>query len=246
MSDEVSWPRFLPVGDTGLSVEFGNEINADLNEAVVALDRALAMDEIPGVVEVVPSFRSILVVYEPAEIPWQSLRERLQECIGTGSGGNRRPTRRWSIPVAYQLPHGEDLAEAAELLGLTTAELIDEHTKADFRVYMLGFQPGLPNLGGLPASLQLSRRPTPRSPVPPRSVTIGGAQAAIMPMATPTGFYLLGRTPVRPFDLRRESPALFQPGDRIQFRQIDNAEFTRREAEADDGDLLAGAMLEMA
>ena len=246
MSEGPDWPRFLPVGDTGLSVEFGDQISAGVSEAVVALDRAIALQDITGVVEVVPSFRSLLVVYEPAETPFEALRQRVQSLIGPDLGSNQRPIRRWIVPVVYEQPYGEDLAEAADLLGLSTADLVGAHTKADFRVYMLGFQPGLPNLGGLPDCLQLSRRASPRAPVPPRSVTIGGAQAAIMPMATPTGFYLLGRTPVRPFDRRRENPALFQPGDRIQFREIGAAEYNQLEEAADDGDLFAGATLEMA
>ena len=234
-------PRFLPVGDTGLSIEFADRIDPSVNDAVTALDQAVAMAEIPGLVETVPSFRSLLLVYEPADISWEALRGLVARLLSAGAENAAPPKRRWSVPVVYEPPFGEDLAEAAALLGMSEREVVARHTGTDLRVYMLGFQPGLPNLGGLPEQLHISRRAAPRSPVPAGSVTIGGAQGAIMPMASPIGFYLLGRTPVRPFDPRRDSPALFRPGDRIRFREIGPAEYERLEAAAAAGDLFAGA-----
>ena len=246
MAGAVEHPVFLPVGDTGLSVEFGDKIDPTLNDRVAALDRAIALAEIEGIIETVPSFRSLLVVYEPADIGWDQLQRRLGALLHDGAANMARPSRRWSVPVVYDPPFGEDLAEAAGILGLAQDRLVAAHTGAEFRVYMLGFQPGMPNLGGLPEILQISRRLVPRAPVPPRSVIIGGVQGAIMPMPTQTGHFLLGRTPVRPFDRRRENPALFQPGDRIQFRQIDTQEFSRLEAAAEAGDLYAGALSQAA
>jgi len=239
-------PRFLPVGDTGLSIEFSERIDPVANDAVAALDHAIAAAEISGLVETVPSFRSLLVQYEPAVISSSALRDRIAELLGSGSSLAVPPKRRWRIPVVYEAPFGEDLAEAAALLGRTAREIVATHTAADFRVYMLGFQPGLPNLGGLPKELHLSRRTAPRPPVPSGSVTIGGVQGAIMPMPSPIGFYLLGRTPVRPFDRRRESPALFRPGDTIRFYEIDPAEYARIDAAATAGDLYAGADVDAA
>ena len=234
-------PRLLPVGDTGLSVEFADHIDPVANDAVAALDQAIAVAEIPGLVETVPSYRSLLIVYEPAVTSWDALRERVGLVLGTAGRLAAQPARRWTIPVVYEPPFGEDLAEAASLLGLSEREIVANHTGAEFRVYMLGFQPGLPNLGGLPKELHISRRPVPRPPVPSGSVIVGGVQGAIMPMTSPTGFYLLGRTPVRPFDRRRESPALFRPGDTIRFQEIGPAEYARLDAAAAAGDLYAGA-----
>jgi KipI family sensor histidine kinase inhibitor len=244
MAEQFGGPHFRPVGDCGLSVEFGDRIDPAINDAVTALDRVLAEADIPGLIETVPSFRSLLIVYEPAVLPWDSLQSRLRGLLLQGTAAMPVVARRWYVPVVYAQPFGEDLVEAADLLGLTADEVVQIHTVTDFRVYMLGFQPGLPNLGGLPPALQISRRTVPRSPIPPRGVTIGGVQGAIMPMATPTGFYLLGRTPVRPFDRRRDNPALFRPGDHIRFHEIDGAEYARLEALAEAGDLLAGAWAE--
>ncbi len=243
--DEAGRPRILAVGDTGLSVEFGDEIEPATNEAVAALDQAIAVAELPGLIETVPSFRSLLVIYEPAVVPWDVLQQQLRALLGKAASPAAVLGVRWHVPVSYDAPHGEDLAEAAAILGLAEEQVVAAHTGAEFRVYMLGFQPGLPNLGGLPADLQLSRRVVPRAPVPPRSVTIGGVQGAIMPMATPTGFYMLGRTPVRPFDRRRrDNPSLFRPGDRIRFHRIGASEFSHLDAAAEGGDLFGGAWSE--
>jgi KipI family sensor histidine kinase inhibitor len=246
MADETGGPRFLAVGDTGLSVQFGDRIEPAANEAVAALDRAIAVAELPGLIETVPSFRSLLVIYEPAVVPWDVLQQQVQALLPNPANLAPRSGLRWHVPVSYEPPHGEDLAEAAAILGLAQEQVVAAHVGAEFRVYMLGFQPGLPNLGGLPGELQISRRLVPRAPVPPRSVTIGGVQGAIMPMATPTGFYMLGRTPVRPFDRRRkDNPALFRPGDRIRFHRIAVSVFDELEAAAQGGDLFAGAWSEV-
>lgn len=234
-------PRLLAVGDTGLSVQFGARIEPAANEAVAALDLALNAAELPGLVESVPSFRSLLVVFEPAVLPRAALEAEVRRLLDAPPPPPGPPPRRWSIPVCYAPPHGEDLAEAAALLGLSPEAVVAEHTAAGFRVYMLGFHPGLPNLGGLPPALHIPRRPSPRPPVPPGAVTIGGVQGAIMPVASPIGFYLLGRTPVRPFDRRRPDPALFRPGDTLRFRAIPPDEFAALSAAAEAGDLLAGA-----
>jgi KipI family sensor histidine kinase inhibitor len=238
--------RFLPVGDTGVSVQFGTDIHPDINDAVAALDRAIAAADLPGVIETVPSFRSLLVVFEPASVDREALCVRLRALTLLAARTRRPSGRLWSLPVVYQPPFGEDLAEVSGLLGMPERDIVAAHTRAEFRVYMLGFQPGLPNLGGLPPELQISRRATPRPPVPGGSVMIGGVQGAIMPLPTPSGFYLLGRTPVRLFDRRRPEPALLKAGDRLRFRAVCADEYTAVAASVAEGNLDAGAVLEFA
>jgi inhibitor of KinA len=237
--------RILPVGDTGLSVQFGTEIDPAINDAVAALDTAIAAADLPGIVETVPSFRSLLVVFEPASIDRETLLAQLRVLSARATRARRSAGRRWSLPVVYEPPFSEDLTEVSGLLGLSERDVVAAHTSAEFRVYMLGFQPGLPNLGGLPAQLQLSRRTTPRAPVPGGSVMIGGIQGAIMPLPTPSGFYLLGRTPVRLFDRRRTEPALLRAGDTVRFRAICADEFAGLTDAVSAGNLNAGATLEM-
>ncbi len=236
-------PRFLPVGDTGISVQFGTEIALSLNEAVARLDHAIAASDLPGVIETVPSFRSLLVIFEPALVDRKALLGKLQTLCAATTRVGRPPGRLWSLPVTYEPPFGEDLAEVSGILGMSERDVVAAHTAAEFRVYMLGFQPGLPNLGGLPPELQVSRRASPRKPVPGGSVMIGGVQGAIMPLPTPSGFYMLGRTPVRLFDRRRQNPALLRAGDTIRFRQACAEEFASIEAAVASGNLNAGVAL---
>ena len=243
-ADQVE-PRFLAVGDTGISVQFGIEIDPALNEAVTALDQAITAADIPGIVETVPSFRSLLIVFEPAIADARTLVAHLRQLCRRASRARRQAGRRWNLPVVYD-PFGEDLAEVASLLGMPQAQVVGAHAAAEFRVYMLGFQPGLPNLGGLPPELRVSRRTSPRPPVPAGSVMIGGVQGAIMPMQTPTGLYMIGRTPVCLFDRRRPEPALLRAGDTVRFRPACPAEFAAIGDAVLAGHLDAGATLESA
>lgn len=243
---ERAEPRLLPVGDTGISVQFGTEIDPDINDSVAALDHAVTAADLPGVIETVPSFRSLLVVFEPALIDGAALCARLRALTRQTSRARKSSSRLWRLPVAYEPPFGEDLAEVSGLLGIPERDVVAAHTSAEFRVYMLGFQPGLPNLGGLPPELQISRRVTPRAPVPGGSVMIGGVQGAIMPLPTPSGFYLLGRTPVRLFDRRRPDPALLRAGDRVMFRAVCADEYHAVAAAVASGELDAGAVLDCA
>jgi 5-oxoprolinase (ATP-hydrolysing) subunit B len=233
------YPRFLPVGDTALTVEFGNAIDPVINAAVIALDIALAASELPGIVETVPTYRSLLVCYEPGELPYQTLVDAVRELLGEGPGRSRRPGRCWSVPVAYGDAYGDDLEAVAETLNLTPDEVIAAHSGSEYLVYLVGFNPGAPNLGGLPQQLHIPRRQIPRPMVPAGSVAIGGMQTGITTIAIPTGWYILGRTPVLPFVVTRREPFLFQPGDRIRFRPINTTEFDRLAAEAAAGEPVA-------
>lgn len=237
-----NWPRFRPVGDLGLLVEFGNAIDPALNDAVVALDRALAAMSLPGVVETVPTYRSLLIEYEPRDISLEHLVERVRGLLRRGAaaaGGWAAPTRaaarRLLVPAAYGGELGDDLAEVARLLGADPEALIDAHLAAEYRVYMIGFMPGFAYLGGLPSALHLPRRRTPRARAPGGSVMIGGMQAAIAALPLPTGWHVIGRTPARGFDKGRAEPFLFRAGDRVRFRRISAAEFARLSAIAAEG-----------
>jgi KipI family sensor histidine kinase inhibitor len=230
-----AYPRFLPVGDLGLTVEFGEAIDPDLNAAVIGLDLALAAAEIAGIVETMPTYRSLLICYEPAELNYEELVRHVRRLLGRNRGRPRRPGRHWTVPVAYGGQHGPDLDEVAATLKLRPEQVIGAHAGTDYLVYLVGFNPGAPNLGGLPPQLHIPRRKTPHPQVPAGSVAIGGMQTGITSIAIPTGWHLLGRTPVRPFEPRREEPFLFSPGDRIRFRPIDPAEYDDLAAAAADG-----------
>jgi KipI family sensor histidine kinase inhibitor len=221
------YPRFLPVGDAALTVEFGDAITPELNEAVVGLDIALAASELDGIIETVPSYRSLLICYDPLEISLPQLVAELRRLLASGPPMRGSVRTDWTVPVVYDPPYADDLPEVAQRLGLTEEAVIALHTGADFQVYTVGFAPGLPYLGGLPPALYISRREIPRSQVPVGAIMIGGMQAVIVSIPLPTGWYVLGRTPLRPFEPEREDPFLFRAGDHVRFRRIGAAEFER-------------------
>ncbi|MEJ0016894.1 MAG: 5-oxoprolinase subunit PxpB [Acetobacteraceae bacterium] len=220
-------PRFLPVGDTALSVEFGNAVSPVLNEAVIDLDIALAASEIDGIVETVPSYRSLLVCYEPVEISFHELVAELRRLLARRTTRHGHGATLWDVPVVYDPPFADDLAELAQRLALSEQEVIALHTGADYHVYAVGYAPGMPYLGGVPPALHISRRQVPRPQVPAGAVMIGGIQGAIVPTTVPSAWYKLGQTPLCPFDPHRQDPFLFRPGDHVRFRRIDAEEFRR-------------------
>ncbi|WP_158043551.1 5-oxoprolinase subunit PxpB [Skermanella pratensis] len=230
-------PRFLPAGDAALTVEFGAAIDAETNGRVLALDAALADAALPGVVETVPTYRSLLVQFDPAVLTHGELEEALKT-LGPAHGGGKAAARRWTIPVAYGGEHGIDLEDVARHHNIAAEEVVRLHLSGDYRVYMIGFAPGFAYLGGLPEQLHTPRRRDPRMKVPAGTISIGGMQASVCSTPIPSGWHLLGRTPVRGFDLRRPDPFLFRPGDRIRFARIDAAEFKRLDALAESGSYL--------
>ncbi|MCW5752959.1 MAG: 5-oxoprolinase subunit PxpB [Alphaproteobacteria bacterium] len=225
--------RFLDAGEQALVVEFGDGIDPALNAMVHAFDAALQEAAIPGLQETLPTYRSVLVHFDPATIDRVALRARLRELAGLAASGRFHPARRWLVPVAYGGAAGMDLDDVARALELSTAEVVRLHAGAEYVVYMLGFSPGFPYLGGLPQRLHLTRRAEPRLRTPARSVIIGGQQAAILPGEMPSGWHVLGRTPVHSFDLRRAEPFLFRPGDLLRFEPVSEAELARLEARTD-------------
>jgi KipI family sensor histidine kinase inhibitor len=222
---EPRYPRFLPVGDAALSVEFGDAITPDLNARVVGLEIALAAAEFDGIIETAPSYRSLLICYEPLEIGFAQLVTELRRLLARDTLVRHGSGVTWSVPVVYDPPYAFDLPEVADRLALSQAEVIALHRDAEYQVYMVGFAPGLPYLGPLSPRLHISRRQNPRPQVPAGAVMIGGIQANIVPMPVPSAWYVVGQTPLRLFDPARQDPFLFRAGDRLRFRRVDAAEF---------------------
>ncbi|HSI42070.1 MAG TPA: 5-oxoprolinase subunit PxpB [Xanthobacteraceae bacterium] len=236
----VAVPRLLDAGDGALVVEFGDIIDETLNRQVVALDAALAALALPGVRETVPTYRSLLVLFDPLVLSRAMLRAAI-EALPTLDTEARVSAPLWRVPVLYGGAAGIDLDAVAAMHGLTPDALVALHSGAEYRVYMIGFAPGFAYLGGLPQRLHTSRRTDPRPKVPPRSISIGGAQAAVSPpIEVPSGWHLLGQTPVRSYDPARTGrPFLFAPGDRIRFEAISEADYGALCAAAEAGELVA-------
>jgi KipI family sensor histidine kinase inhibitor len=226
-------PRFLTAGDAALVVELGNAIDPEINEAVLGLDAALAAAGIAGIVETIPTYRSLLIEYDPRRTDQARLIEAVR-ALRHAPASLVQP-RRFVVPVAFGGAYGEDLDFVARQTGLAPDEVVAVFAAAEYRVYMVGFAPGFSYLGPLPKPLHLPRRESPRLKVPAGTVGIGGIQAAVYSVPIPSGWHLLGRTPARAFDKRFAEPFLFRTGDLIRFAPIDAAAFTTLDAKAASG-----------
>lgn len=225
--------QIRPEGDSALLIVFGSEVSEDTNRLISSAARRIREQEIPGVVDMIPAFVSLLVCYDPLTVSCDSLRARLDRLLQMKTEARETARRVFEIPVCYGGEYGPDLADIASHAGLTEREVIDIHTSRDYLVYMLGFLPGFCYLGGLDERIHTPRLDTPRLRIPSGSVGIGGSQTGIYPLESPGGWRLMGKTPVRTYDPDREVPILMQAGDRIRFVEIGGAEF-RRISEAVD------------
>lgn len=228
-------PRIVPVGDAAILIEFGETVDPEINAAVLALDATIARLALPGVVELVPTYRSLLVHFDPDRVDGEALLAKLAS-LDLVHPAPQPKGRLWTVPVVYGQEFGVDLEAVAALHGITPSDVVALHTAPIYRVYMVGFIPGFTYLGGLDPRLHTPRRDDPRARTPAGSVSIGGVQAGIASLEAPSGWHLLGRTPVRTFDPERHPAFLLQPGDRVRFRPIDPvtfAELERRAAEHD-------------
>ncbi|MEK4033089.1 allophanate hydrolase subunit 1 [Methylocystis sp. IM3] len=234
-------PRYLDQGETALTVEFGDAVDPEVNARVLALEEAFRDAPPPGVRETTPTYRSLLVHYEPLEISRAALIGWIDARL-SAIGTARRPKGEglgWIVPCCYDPALAEDICEAAALLGLSAPALAAAHAGARYRAYMYGFAPGWCYLGGLPDALALPRRLAPRGATPPGAVLIGGGLSLIGADPMLTGWYVVGRTPERLFSLRRDPPFLAAPGDAIRFEPVDAATFAALDARAAAGETIA-------
>ncbi len=225
-------------GDTAISVVFGAAIDSAVSGRVMALDAALQEARIPGVVETVPTYCALMIHVDPVLVDMQSLRDRICE-LAKAFSGKRKPGRCWQVPVVYGSRRGVDLEAVAAHCRLTPDTVIKLHSETAYTVSMIGFLPGFSYLSGLAPGLAVPRRSEPRLSIPPSSIAIGGAQTAIGSVEGPSGWHLIGRTPVRPFMPGREPVFLFEPGDQIRFRPILESEWKASVQAASRGDPVA-------
>lgn len=229
-------PRLLPLGDSAWTVEFGHAIDAAANARVMGLAGRIAAARkddplMAAITDIVPTFRSLTVHFDPWSSDAAALGRGLQALAMEGSEATATG-RQWQLPVCFDDDFAPDLARVCELKQLTRTAVIDLLLGATFRVYMLGFQPGFPYMGGLPASLNVPRLASPRQKVPAQSVAIALDMCAVYPWESPGGWNLLGRTPVVLFDPRQdEQPAMLAAGDEVRWVAVDRAEHDRLAAE---------------
>ena len=233
--------RYLSCGDTAFTVEFGNAISPEINGQVMALHGAIlaARDggELPGLIETVPTMRSLMVTYDPLVTSRADLQPRIDGLIARGLSAGMK-SRRVRIPCCYDEPEfAPDLAEVAKRTKKTQEQVVAGHLASDFKVYVLGFMPGLAYVAGLEPSLFLPRRSQPRVRVPRSTVAIAMDMTTIYPFESPGGWHLIGRTPLWMFDQRREQPVFLAPGDSLRFERIDRKTFDRIAREVEAGKL---------
>jgi inhibitor of KinA len=231
-------PRFLDSGEAALVVEFGRGVDPQTHERVLALDAALQAAPVPGLRESVPTYRSLMLHYDPLTLPRADLVAHVHRALETPAGMLRVPER-WTLPCCYAPPFGEDVAEMAEKLGITPEAAVQYHQSAMYRIYMYGFAPGFTYLGGLHEAIAVSRRATPRPPHAAGAVLVGGGLAAVATFPMPTGWYVVGQTPERLYAPEREKAFLMEPGDEIRFLPVDAAEFAALQARALTGEIVA-------
>ncbi len=221
--------RLLAAGEQGLVVELGDGIDPAVNARVRWLARAIARDLGDAVLEVVPTYRSLLVIHDPLRTPRALLAGRISAlalAIPADAEAEEPAARIVSIPVCYGGALGPDLEFVAAHAGLTPEAAVAAHAAPTYLVYMLGFTPGFPYLGGMSRRIAAPRLDAPRPRVAAGSVGIGGEQTGIYPVESPGGWRIIGRTPLRLFDPRAPSPFLLRPGDRIRFTPVDGSAFT--------------------
>jgi inhibitor of KinA len=223
---------FAPLGDRAVVITLGDSIDEATHRRVRAVTARIDADPPAGFVDRVPAFASVVVHYEPLQVaatayrsPHDAFVASLRRVLGDVRDDTLPPPRTVEIPVCYGGDLGPDIDDVARQHGMSAQDVIDIHASGDYLVYMVGFMPGFAYLGGLSSRIATPRRQTPRTAVPAGSVGIGGEQTGVYPLVSPGGWNLIGRTPLRIFDIDRTDAALLATGDRVRFRPISNGEF---------------------
>ena len=220
-------PAFRIMGDRGLLVELGDEIHPEINQSVQELYLSMDLRRIQGVVELVPSYRSLLIVYNPLRIRLDELQNAVLDVFRDTDRSQLPQPKTIKIPVVYGGAYGPDLEWVADFHHIATTDVIAHHLQPTYRVYMIGFTPGYPYLGELPDEIVTPRRETPRTIVPKGSVGIAQRQSGIYSVESPGGWQIIGWTPVELFDPKGQPPSLLTMGDRVRFHQISEEEATQ-------------------
>lgn len=227
MKNETSIPaRYLPFGDSALLVEFGNNIDPETNQKVISLDRMIQKTKIEGVEELVPTYRSLLIRYNPLKTDYETLVSHVKTLENTLKKAKlKTESRNIVIPVVYGGEYGPDLEYVAERHGLTREKVVELHSERQYRVYMIGFVAGFPYLGEVTDEISTPRLETPRLRVPAGSVGIAEKQTGVYPCEAPGGWRIIGKTPLKLFNPSWQPPTLLKPGDAVRFKPISETEF---------------------
>jgi KipI family sensor histidine kinase inhibitor len=232
--------KILPAGDTALVVEFGEGVDRRLSQRVLSLARRLnqakAEGKLDGMIETVPTFRSLMIYYDPLALPAASLTAFIIELM-KGLRLTEDAGRVWRLPVCYDATLAPDLVAVAARTALSPAQVIERHSAITYYVYMIGFLPGQAYMGDVPSELNLARRETPRVKIPAGSLAIAMNMTCIFPLQTPCGWHLIGRSPIPLWDSQPGAGALLSPGDQVMFTPVSVREYESLLAKAAEGTL---------
>lgn len=220
--------RIFPLGDSALSISLGSEINLETHRSVMEIARYFDDHPIQGVIELIPSYSTVTLLYDPRIILYQELLEQVEEALHGVTASRSRDSddsglasRLIEIPVHYGGEWGPDLGDVARHTGLSPEKVIQLHSEVEYTVYMIGFAPGFPYLGGMNEKLATPRLDRPRAAIPAGSVGIAGRQTGVYPLSTPGGWRLIGYTPLELFNPQENPPTLLRAGDRVRFRPVE-------------------------
>lgn len=218
-----------PVGDKGLLVEFENRVAPEINDKVHSLFNEIKLEDIEGVLECIPTYRSLLINYDPMEVDFNQLKGSVSHLVRKveEKDFDSLDHRVVTLPTVYGGEFGPDLDDVCDINNLTEEEVVDIHSDRKYRVYMMGFTPGFPYLGGMSERISTPRLESPRKTIPAGSVGIGGDQTGVYPIDSPGGWRLIGRTPVDLYNPEESPPVAFKPGDIVEFDPIDEDDFKR-------------------
>ncbi len=222
--------EFIPYGDRAVLVNFGNRIDLKINTLVHDFDAVLMKENIEGVIEAIPAYSSVTVIYDPKVLNFNVLVKRLRTLWKKGKRFRVNSSKESiEVPVVYGGNYGPDLEFVAKHNDLSLEEVVKIHSSCEYIVYMVGFTPGFAYLGGMSLKIATPRLPNPRMSVPKGSVGIGGNQTGIYPVESPGGWRIIGRTPLKLFDIQKEPPVLLKPGAKVKFIPIDEDEYKKIE-----------------
>ncbi|WP_195258920.1 5-oxoprolinase subunit PxpB [Bacillus paralicheniformis] len=226
-----------PLGDSAVIIQLGEGISEQTHRVVSALTKRIENDPFPGFIECVPAFTSVTVFYQPFEVyrkmesgkavdsPYEKVKALIEHHLQELTMEEETKQRTVEIPVCYGGRFGPDLEEVADINGLTAQEVIDIHTSGEYLVYMIGFAPGFPYLGGMSEKIAAPRRSSPRTSIPAGSVGIAGMQTGVYPLSTPGGWQLIGNTPLELFKPYEQPPSLLRAGDIVKFVSVTEEEY---------------------
>lgn len=216
----------VPLGDTAVVIELGEEIDLATHEKVKGVAHLIDSSSLEGMVEYIPAFTTVTVIYDPLVTTFDLFTARVQALLDQSPPESAAvEDRRVDIPVCYGGDFGPDLDAVSSHTGLSSQEVVAIHGEPEYLVYMIGFAPGFPYLGGMSERLASPRRETPREKIPAGSVGIAGSQTGVYPIETPGGWQLIGRTPLSLFRPEKDAPSLLRAGDRVRFHAIEEDEY---------------------